>query len=153
MADIELLPVMGGEGAIVVEYNWSSAGFPEGRIDKVITTLTPTGRIPRSVDMEITGNGLEFSSSFSSGEYVLSCELFDDGTLISSVAETVQIFDDLETETNLSFGSKAFNTVPETPGAPETTQSGLSVSLTWIDSSDLETSYREWCRVPVVDRP
>lgn len=141
IVDIELLPVMGGEGSILVNYDWSAAGFPAGGVDKVIATLTPNGGRPIFVEVEIFDNGLRFTGEYPTGEYVFSCELFDDGVLISSVAETVQVFDGFETVTDIAFGPELFNTVPEAPGTPETNQSGLSVNLTWIDTSDLETGY------------
>lgn len=138
---ITMIPVMGGEGNIAIEYDWESASLPDSHIDKAIATLTPIGASPISIDVTVTANGLEFSGTFPSGEYVIACELFSNGNLISSIAETIQIFDGLDTVSAISFGSEAFNTAPEPPSSPRSGQSGLSVNLSWTDSSDLETGY------------
>lgn len=138
---IELLPVMGGEGSISIEYDWESATLPETYVDKAIITLTPAGGRPVPIEATITSAGLEFSGDFPSGEYAISCELFSDGSLVSSIVETIQIFDELETLSQLSLGSEAFSTAPQAPSRPQAGQSGLSVNLSWVDSSDLETGY------------
>lgn len=140
-ASITLLPVMGGEGSIVIEYDWEAALLPDGHVDKAIAVLTPTGGNPISIEALLTSNGLEFSGSFPTGEYVITCELYTGEILISTIAETIQIFDDLETRSENSLGSDTFNTAPEAPLTPEAGQAGLSINLNWIDSTDLETGY------------
>jgi hypothetical protein len=141
-ADVPLLPVMGGKGTISVNYNWSGAGFPEGYIDRAIAVLTPSGGRSFPVDVVISGNGLKYGAELPSGEYTFSCELFSDGVLVSSVTKTIMVFDGLESDTAITMSTGDFRTVPDSPGIAESTQSGLTVTLSWEDTSDLETGYR-----------
>ncbi|MCK5735516.1 MAG: fibronectin type III domain-containing protein, partial [Spirochaetaceae bacterium] len=138
---ILLLPVMGGEGTIVLEYDWSKAGFPSGTVNGIIASFTPTGGNSVPVNVEISENGLHFTGDFPSGEYVFTCGLFNEEVLISSITETVRIFDGLETETSINFGPEVFYTVPSPPEIPEIRQKGLAVELSWVDSSELESGY------------
>ena len=140
--DIELRPVMGGKGSVSLAYDWSSAGFPAEHVDDVIATLTPTGGSPRDLVVKLGDNGLNISGTYPTGSYILACELFSDGELISSITETIELFDNLESTTKRSFGIEDFSAPPVAPGDAEAVQDGMSVNLSWLDTSELETGYR-----------
>jgi len=141
IVEVLLLPVMGGEGKIEIVYDWSSSGLSDGKVDKVLVTVTPTGGTPIPVDVDLNDTGFQYRGELPSGEYLVSSELFSEGALLSSISETVQIFDGLDTVSTIDYGPEIIQTIPEAPEKPMAHQTGLSIDLTWVDSSDFETGY------------
>jgi len=141
LIDIILLPVMGGQGSISIDYSWPSEDLPAGTVDKVIAEIKPTGGTAVPVEVEIGDYGFMFTGNYPSGEYTFSSELFSEGVLVSTISETVRIFNGLETVSSIDYGQDLFMTVPDAPADSLAQQSGLSVELSWVDKSDLETGY------------
>jgi hypothetical protein len=139
--DVTLLPVMGGQGTLLIEYSWPADDSSSETIDKVIASITPSGGVAVPVDVDLEGNMLRYEAEYPSGEYVFSCELFSKEDLLSVISETVCIFDGQETESRIEYGPEIFRTVPEAPDKLMAVQNGLSVDLFWRDNSDFETAY------------
>ena len=139
--DIMLLPVMGGQGSIDISYDWTSSELPAGNVDKVLAVITPSGGISIPVDVELSDNGFQFAGDYPSGEYVFTSELFSDGVLVSTISETVQVFNGIETVSSTEYGPEIFQVVPKAPDYPLAQQKGLSVELSWVDTSDFETGF------------
>jgi hypothetical protein len=140
--DVSLMPVMGGTGTLSLEYNWIESGVDSGFVTDAVAVIQPTGGASKNVNVVISPEGLTYDGVLPTGEYSISIDLYNDGVLVGSIVDKIQIFDSFQSEDYKDFGPELFYTIPESPAPEPPIQHGFTVKLRWDDNSDTETGYR-----------
>ena len=134
---IVLSALTGGSGSIDVTVDWSAADSVT--VSTVDATLDGAAIDPSN--LEIAATSVRYTEDKDSGSYMLIFYLQYGGASPVTVAEAVQVYDNLTSSATIYLDNGDFTSTPSAPTDLSAVEAAGQIDLSWTDNSNVETGY------------
>lgn len=138
---VAVTPTQVGSGTLDLTITW-----PSGLIDGLgSASLTPQGVSPIDVtaDFLVAGDSATYGTTRNAAVYLLDVSLKNTGVEVAHFVESVHLYDNVTTAETVTLDASEISSKPIAPDTPTLVGSDTdSVSLAWIDNSNVEEGYR-----------